>query len=118
MLLHNGSETQREVYLPKMVTGEWSGTMNLTEPQAGSDLGALTTRAVRADDGTWRITGQKIFITYGEHDLADTIVPFVRARVPDAPAGTRGLSCFIVPKRLVAADGSLGEPNGVHCLSI
>ena len=105
MLLHYGSEAQREVYLPKMVTGEWTGTMNLTEPQAGSDVGALTTRAVPADDGTWRITGQKIFITYGEHDLADNIVHLVLARVPDAPPGTKGISCFIVPKFLVGDDG-------------
>ena len=89
-----------------MVTGEWTGTMNLTEPQAGSDVGALTTKAVPADDGTWRITGQKIFITYGEHDLADNIVHLVLARVPDAPPGTKGISCFIVPKFLVDDDGS------------
>ena len=88
-----------------MVTGEWTGTMNLTEPQAGSDVGALTTQAVPADDGTWRITGQKIFITYGEHDLADNIVHLVLARVPDAPPGTKGISCFIVPKFLVGDDG-------------
>ena len=118
MLLHYGSEEQREVYLPKMVTGEWTGTMNLTEPQAGSDVGALTTKAVPADDGTWRITGQKIFITYGEHDLADNIVHLVLARVPDAPPGTKGISCFIVPKFLVADDGSLGARNAVECVSI
>ena len=118
MLLHYGSETQRELYLPKMVAGEWTGTMNLTEPQAGSDVGALTTRAVPADDGTWRITGQKIFITYGEHDLADNIVHLVLARVPDAPPGTKGISCFIVPKFLVGDDGSLGERNAVECVSI
>ena len=118
MLLHYGSEAQREVYLPKMVTGEWTGTMNLTEPQAGSDVGALTTRAVPHDDGTWRITGQKIFITYGEHDLADNIIHLVLARVPDAPAGTRGISCFIVPKFLVADDGSPGARNAVECVSI
>ena len=109
MLLHHGSEDQRELYLPKMVTGEWTGTMNLTEPQAGSDVGALTTRADPSDDGTWRISGQKIFITYGEHDLADNIVHLVLARVPDAPPGTRGISCFIVPKFLVGDDGSLGD---------
>ena len=85
--------------------------MNLTEPQAGSDVGALTTRAVPADDGTWRITGQKIFITYGEHDLAENIVHLVLARVPDAPPGTKGISCFIVPKFLVDDDGALGERN-------
>jgi alkylation response protein AidB-like acyl-CoA dehydrogenase len=118
MLEHYGSETQRELYLPKMVTGEWTGTMNLTEPQAGSDVGALTTRAVPADDGTWRVSGQKIFITYGEHDLADNIVHLVLARVPDAPPGTRGISCFIVPKYLVGDDGSLGERNAVECVSI
>ena len=118
MLLHYGSEEQREVYLPKMVTGEWTGTMNLTEPQAGSDVGALTTKAVPADDGTWRITGQKIFITYGEHDLADNIVHLVLARVPDAPPGTKGISCFIVPKFLVNEDGSLGERNSLECVSI
>ena len=101
-----------------MVTGEWTGTMNLTEPQAGSDVGALTTRAVPADDGTWRITGQKIFITYGEHDLADNIVHLVLARVPDAPPGTKGISCFIVPKCLVGDDGSPGERNAVECVSI
>ena len=118
MLLHYGSEEQREVYLPKMVSGEWTGTMNLTEPQAGSDVGALTTKAVPADDGTWRITGQKIFITYGEHDLADNIVHLVLARVPDAPPGTKGISCFIVPKFLVTEDGSPGERNSVECVSI
>jgi 3-(methylthio)propanoyl-CoA dehydrogenase len=118
MLLQYGSELQRETFLPKMVTGEWTGTMNLTEPHAGSDLGALTTKAVPADDGTWRVTGQKIFITYGEHDLADNIVHLVLARVPDAPPGTRGISCFIVPKFLVSDDASLGERNRVECVSI
>ncbi|MFP3901215.1 MAG: acyl-CoA dehydrogenase [Acidimicrobiia bacterium] len=118
MLSHYGSEEQQERYLPNMVTGRWTGTMNLTEPQAGSDLGALTTRAEPADDGTWRLTGQKIFITYGEHDLAENIVHLVLARVPDAPPGTRGLSTFIVPKFLVRDDGSLGERNAVHCVSI
>jgi 3-(methylthio)propanoyl-CoA dehydrogenase len=118
MLLHHGSEAQRETYLPRMVTGEWAGTMNLTEPQAGSDVGALTTRAVPADDGTWRITGQKIFITYGEHDLTENIIHLVLARVPDAPPGTKGISCFIVPKVLVRDDGSLGERNAVDCVSI
>ena len=118
MLLHYGSEEQREVYLPRMVSGEWTGTMNLTESQAGSDLGALTTRAVPADDGTWRVTGQKIFITYGEHDLAENIVHLVLARVPDAPPGTKGISCFIVPKFLVDDDGSIGDRNAVECVSI
>ena len=118
MLLHYGSEEQKETYLPKMVTGEWTGTMNLTEPQAGSDVGALTTKALPADDGTWRITGQKIFITYGEHDLADNIVHLVLARVPDAPPGTKGISCFIVPKFLLNDDGSPGERNGAECVSV
>ncbi|MFV0309527.1 MAG: acyl-CoA dehydrogenase [Desertimonas sp.] len=118
MLLHHGDETQREIYLTKMVSGEWTGTMNLTEPQAGSDVGALTTKAVPADDGSWRITGQKIFITYGDHDLADNIIHLVLARVPGAPPGTKGISCFIVPKFLVDDDGSLGERNAVECVSI
>jgi alkylation response protein AidB-like acyl-CoA dehydrogenase len=117
-LLGYGDEEQKRRYLPKMVTGEWAGTMNLTEPQAGSDVGALTTQAVRNDDGSYAITGQKIFITFGEHDLADQIVHLVLARTPDAPAGTRGISCFIVPKFLVNEDGSLGERNAVECLSI
>ena len=118
MLLHHASEEQREVYLPKMVTGEWSGTMNLTEPQAGSDVGALTTKAVRQDDGTYRITGTKIFITFGEHDMAENIIHLVLARTPDAPPGTKGISCFIVPKLLVGDDGTLGERNDVTCLSV
>ena len=96
MLLHYGSEEQREVYLPKMVTGEWTGTMNLTEPQAGSTWGAAT-KAVPAGDGTWRITGQKIFITYGDHDLADNIVHLVLGASPARPRHP-GISCFIVPK--------------------
>lgn len=116
-LLHYGSDELKQRYLPKMVTGEWSATMNLTEPQAGSDVGALTTRAVRRDDGSYGITGQKIFITYGEHDLAEQIVHLVLARTPDAPAGTRGISCFIVPKYLVNDDGSLGARNGARALS-
>jgi alkylation response protein AidB-like acyl-CoA dehydrogenase len=118
MLLLHGSEEQRERYLPKMVAGEWTGTMNLTEPQAGSDVGALTTRAVPAGDGTWRITGQKMFITYGEHDLADNIIHLVLARVPDAPPGTRGISCFIVPKHLLDREGRPGERNHLECVSI
>ncbi len=118
-LLNYGSDEQKDLYLPKMVTGEWTGTMNLTEPQAGSDVGALTTKAVPRGDGTYAITGQKIFITFGEHDLAEQIVHLVLARTPGAPEGTRGISCFIVPKRMVNADGSLGERNNtVECLSI
>jgi alkylation response protein AidB-like acyl-CoA dehydrogenase len=118
MLLHHASEEQREVYLPKMITGEWTGTMNLTEPQAGSDVGALTTKAVPQDDGTYRITGTKIFISFGEHDMSDNIVHLVLARTPTAPPGTKGISCFIVPKLLVNDDGSLGERNDVTCVSI
>jgi 3-(methylthio)propanoyl-CoA dehydrogenase len=118
LLLAHGSEEQKDTYLTKMVMGEWTGTMNLTEPDAGSDLGAVRTKAVPDRDGTWRITGQKSFITYGEHDLVDNIVHLVLARVPDAPGGTRGISCFIVPKVLVTADGRLGERNRVACVSI
>ena len=118
MLAQHGSPGQQATFLEKMVTGEWTGTMNLTEPQAGSDLGAVRARAVPAGDGTWRVTGQKIFITYGEHDLAGNIIHLVLARVPGAPPGTRGISCFIVPKYLVNADGSLGARNDVRCVSI
>ena len=118
MLAHHGSPEQQVLYLEKMVTGEWTGSMNLTEPEAGSDVGALRTKAVPADDGTWRITGTKIFITYGDHDIAENIVHLVLARVPDAPPGTKGISCFIVPKRLVNADGSLGERNAVSCIGV
>ncbi len=105
----------KNTYLPKLVSGEWMGTMNLTEPQAGSDVGALRTRAERAGDGTYRIFGSKIFITYGEHDLTENIVHLVLARLPDAPAGTKGISLFLVPKFLVNADGSLGPRNDVFC---
>jgi len=108
----------RDLYAPRLVSGEWTGTMNLTEPQAGSDLSAIRTRAEPAADGSFRLFGEKIFITYGEHDLADNIVHLVLARLPDAPAGTKGLSLFVVPKLLVAADGSLGAPNDVACRSI
>jgi 3-(methylthio)propanoyl-CoA dehydrogenase len=118
MLAQYGSPAQQATFLERMVSGEWAGTMNLTEPQAGSDLGAVRAKAVPADDGTWRITGQKIFITYGEHDLADNIIHLVLARVPDAPPGTRGISCFIVPKYLVSEDGSLGARNDLRCVSI
>ncbi len=114
----HASEELKATYLKKVVTGEWMGTMNLTEPQAGSDLAALRTRAERAGDGTYRIFGQKIFITYGEHDLTDNIVHLVLARLPDAPAGTRGISLFLVPKFLVNEDGSLGARNDVVCASI
>ncbi|MEO7371719.1 MAG: acyl-CoA dehydrogenase, partial [Ilumatobacteraceae bacterium] len=118
LLLAHGSEHQKNTYVAKMVTGEWTGTMNLTEPDAGSDLGAVRTKAVPDADGAWRITGQKAFITYGEHDLTENIIHLVLARVPDAPAGTRGISCFIVPKVLITADGHLGERNNVTCASL
>jgi len=112
-LRHHGTVALQEAWLPKLVTGEWTGTMNLTEPQAGSDVGALKTRAEPAGDGTYRITGQKIFITYGEHDLADNIVHLVLARLPDAPQGTRGISLFLVPK--ILPDGA---KNDLRCVSI
>ena len=115
LLLHHGSDEQRATYLPKLVTGEWTGTMNLTEPDAGSDVGALRTRAVPHADGSYRISGTKIFITYGDHDLAENIVHLVLARTPDSPAGTRGISVFVVPKFLVGADGSVGARNAVVC---
>jgi len=117
-LLHYGSDALKQRYLPQMVSGEWTGSMNLTEPHAGSDVGALTTRAVKRNDGSYAITGQKIFITYGDHDMAEQIVHLVLARLPGAPAGTKGISCFIVPKFLVNDDGSLGERNGVSALSL
>ena len=117
-VLHYGDEDMKNRYLPKMVSGEWTGTMNLTEPQAGSDVGALTTRAVKNDDGSYAITGQKIFITYGDHDMAEQIVHLVLARTPGAPEGTRGISCFIVPKFLVNDDGSVGARNSVETISL
>ena len=117
-LAAHGSDELKRAYLPKLVSGEWMGTMQLTEPQAGSDVGALRTRAERAADGSYRITGQKIFITYGEHDLTDNIVHLVLARLPDSPAGTRGISLFLVPKFLLNADGSLGARNDARAHSI
>ncbi len=114
---HHGSEAQKRTYLPKMIAGTWSGTMNLTEPQAGSDLAALRSRAVK-DGDHYRITGQKIFITYGEHDMVENIVHLVLARTPDAPAGVKGISLFIVPKFLVNEDGSLGKRNDLRCVSL
>jgi alkylation response protein AidB-like acyl-CoA dehydrogenase len=118
LLMHHGNEEQKEKYLKRMVTGEWTGTMNLTEPQAGSDVGAVRTKAVPHGDGTYRITGTKIYISFGEHDMVENIVHLVLARTPDAPAGTKGISCFIVPKFLVNDDGSLGECNDVKVVSI
>lgn len=118
LLEHWGSEEQKEKYLPRMVTGEWSGTMNLTEPQAGSDVGLSTTRADPQDDGSYLITGTKIFISFGDHDLTENIIHLVLARTPDAPPGTKGISLFLVPKFLVHDDGSLGDRNDVNCVSI
>ena len=119
---HHGSEAQKALYLPKLVSGEWSGTMNLTEPQAGSDVGALRSTAVPITEGPhagkYRIAGTKIFITFGEHDLAENIIHLVLARTPGAPAGTRGISLFIVPKFHVNADGTPGARNDVRCVSI
>ena len=117
-LRHHGSEELQRIWLPKLVSGEWNGTMNLTEPQAGSDVGALKTRAVPRGDGTYSIVGQKIFITFGEHDLTDNIVHLVLARLPDAPEGTRGISLFLVPKFRLDADGAPATFNDVRCVSI
>ncbi|MDU0363288.1 acyl-CoA dehydrogenase [Rhizobium sp. 25PS6] len=114
----HGSAALKDKYLKKMVSGEWTGTMNLTEPHAGSDLGVLKARAERRDDGSYRLFGQKIFITWGEHDAADNIIHLVLARLPDAPAGTRGISLFLVPKFLVNDDGSLGARNDLFCHSL
>jgi len=118
LLQAHGSDEQKAVYLEKMVSGEWTGTMNLTEPAAGSDVGAVRSKAEPNGDGTYRISGQKIFITYGEHDYTDNIVHMVLARTPGAPRGTKGISCFIVPKFLVKDDGSLGDRNDLRCVSL
>ena len=117
-LIHHGSPEQQATYLEKLVTGQWTGTMLLTEPEAGSDVGALRAKATPAGDGTWRITGSKIFITWGEHDVAENIIHLVLARTPGAPPGTRGISLFIVPKYLVNPDGSLGERNDIKAVSL
>ncbi len=114
----HGSEPLKKTYLAKLISGEWTGTMQLTEPQAGSDVGALRTRAERAPDGSYRLFGAKIFITYGEHDMTDNIVHFVLARLPDAPSGTRGISLFLVPKFMVNADGTLGKRNDIKAVSV
>ena len=113
-----GSQKLKDTFLPKMVEGTWTGTMNLTEPQAGSDLAAVRTRAVPQGDGTYKLFGQKIFITFGEHDYTANIVHLVLARTPDAPEGVKGISLFVVPKFLVNEDGSLGARNDVHCVSL
>ncbi|MES2073570.1 MAG: acyl-CoA dehydrogenase [Pseudomonadota bacterium] len=117
-LLTAGTDEQKAIYLENLITGKWTGTMNLTEPQAGSDLAMVRTRAVPQGDGTYKVFGTKIFITYGEHDMAENIVHLVLARTPDAPEGVKGISLFIVPKFLVNADGSLGARNDAHCVSI
>ncbi len=117
-LLVAGTPEQQQAYIPKMISGEWTGTMNLTESQAGSDLSLVRSRAEPQPDGSYKIYGTKIFITYGEHDMAENIVHLVLARVSGAPEGVKGISLFIVPKFLLNADGSLGERNDVHCVSI
>src|SRR6188768_1241647 len=117
-LLMAGSDELKATYLEKLVTGEWTGTMNLTEPQAGSDLAMVRSRAEPQADGTYKVFGTKIFITYGEHDMADNIVHLVLARIPGAPEGVKGISLFVVPKFMVKPDGSLGARNDVHCVSI
>ncbi|MAL78383.1 MAG: acyl-CoA dehydrogenase [Sneathiella sp.] len=117
-ILAHGTSAQQKTYLKKLVSGEWSATMNLTESQAGSDVGALRSKAEPAEDGSWRISGQKIFITYGEHEMSENIIHLVLARTPGAPAGTKGISLFIVPKYLVNEDGTLGKRNDLKCVSL
>ena len=117
-LLTAGSDELNATYLEKLVSGQWTGTMNLTEPQAGSDLAAVRSRAEPQPDGSYKVFGTKIYITYGEHDMAENIVHLVLARVTGAPEGVKGISLFVVPKFMVNQDGSLGERNDVHCVSI
>jgi alkylation response protein AidB-like acyl-CoA dehydrogenase len=117
-LLTAASDAQKATYLENLVSGKWTGTMNLTEPQAGSDLALLRSKAERREDGTYAISGTKIYITYGEHDMSENTVHLVLARTPDAPAGVKGISLFLVPKYMVNSDGSLGERNAVRCVSI
>ncbi|MES2943413.1 MAG: acyl-CoA dehydrogenase N-terminal domain-containing protein, partial [Pseudomonadota bacterium] len=117
-LLTAGSDELKAAYLEKLVSGQWTGTMNLTEPQAGSDLAMVRSRAEPLPDGSYKVFGTKIFITYGEHDMAENIVHLVLARVTGAPEGVKGISLFVVPKFMVNADGSLGARNDVHCVSI
>ncbi|MCE2526105.1 MAG: acyl-CoA dehydrogenase C-terminal domain-containing protein [Actinomycetia bacterium] len=118
MLSMHGSPEQQHIFLEKLISGEWSGTMNLTEPHAGSDVGALNTKAVPQPDGSYLITGTKIFITWGDHDMADNIIHTVLARIPGGPPGTKGISLFIVPKRLVGPDGKPGELNDIRTVSL
>ena len=115
---HHGSDRQKQLFLPKLSTGEWSGTMNLTEPQAGSDVGALKSTATPRGDGTYQIKGTKIYISFGDHDMAENIVHLVLARTPDGPAGTKGISLFLVPKYQVAEDGSMSKANDIKVVSI
>jgi 3-(methylthio)propanoyl-CoA dehydrogenase len=117
-LITAGSDELKTRYIPKMIEGKWTGTMNLTEPQAGSDLALVRSKAVKQGDGTYRISGQKIFITFGEHDMAENIIHLVLARTPDAPEGVKGISLFVVPKFMVKEDGSIGDRNDVFCASI
>ena len=117
-ILHAGTAEQKNTYLEKLVSGEWTGTMNLTEPQAGSDLSGVRTKAEPVGDGRYRISGQKIYITYGDHDLTDNIVHLVLARLPDAPEGAGGISMFLAPKFHVNDDGSLGARNDVQCVGL
>tara|TARA_B100001769_G_scaffold134561_1_gene105258 strand:- start:428 stop:2215 length:1788 start_codon:yes stop_codon:yes gene_type:complete len=114
----HGSQEQKDKFLPKLVSGEWTGTMNLSEPQSGSDLGTITTKAEAQEDGTYKVTGTKVWITFGEHNMTENIVHLVLAKVPGSPEGTKGISMFIVPKFIVNDDGSLGENNNVSCISI
>jgi alkylation response protein AidB-like acyl-CoA dehydrogenase len=117
-LLAHGTDEQKQTYLPKLISGEWTGAMNLTEPQAGSDVGALKTKAQPNGDGSFAISGQKIFITWGDHDMTDNVIQLVLARLPDAPAGSKGISLFLVPKFFVNPDGSLGARNTFKCIGL
>jgi 3-(methylthio)propanoyl-CoA dehydrogenase len=117
-LIAHGNDELKKTYLPKLISGEWTGAMNLTEPQAGSDVGALKTKAVPNGDGSYAITGQKIFITWGDHDMTENVIQLVLARLPDAPAGSKGISLFVAPKFFVNADGSLGTRNSFRCIGL
>ena len=114
----HGNQEQKDKFLPKLVSGQWTGTMNLSEPQSGSDLGTITTKAEKQEDGTYKITGTKVWITFGEHNMTENIIHLVLAKVPGSPEGTKGISMFIVPKVMVNDDGSLGDNNNVSCISI
>ena len=114
----HGNQEQKDKFLPKLVSGQWTGTMNLSEPQSGSDLGTITTKAEKQDDGTYKVTGTKVWITFGEHNMTENIIHLVLAKVPGSPEGTKGISMFIVPKVVVNDDGSLGDNNNVSCISI